>query len=140
LRHAGEAPALLGNVQWQKPDGTKETLAAGTPFTDTDLPGIYVATFGDKQRRFAVNLPPEESRTAPLSPDELARLGVPLQTPAQFSIAKAPEVQRHLQRAELENQQKVWRWLIVGVLAVMLGEIMLSGWLARRAKITEASA
>jgi hypothetical protein len=45
-----------------------------------------------------------------------------------------------LQRAELENQQKVWRWLIVGVLAVMLGEIMLSGWLARRAKITEASA
>jgi hypothetical protein len=104
------------------------------------LPGIYTAADGGKERHFAVNLPPDESRTAPLSPDELARLGVPLQTPAQFSIAKTQAVQRHLQRAELENQQKVWRWLIVGVLAVMLGEIMLSGWLARRAKITEASA
>jgi len=140
LQHAGEPPALLGNVQWQKPDGKKEALAAGIPFTDTDLPGIYIAADGVKERHFAVNLPPEESRTAPLSPDELARLGVPVQTLAQFSIAKTQGVQRHLQQAELENQQKVWRWLIVGVLAVMLGEIMLSGWLARRAKITEASA
>jgi hypothetical protein len=124
-------------VQWQKPDGKKESLAAGTPFAETDLPGIYTATFGDKRRQFAVNLPLDESRTAPMSPDELARLGVPLQTPAQFAITKTPEVQRHLQRAELENQQKIWRWLIVAVLAVILGEIILSGWLARRAKITE---
>jgi hypothetical protein len=126
-------------VQWQKPDGKKESLAAGTPFAETDLPGIYTATFGDKGRQFAVNLPLDESRTAPMSPDELARLGVPLQTPAQFAITKTPEVQRHLQRAELENQQKIWRWLIVGVLTLMLGEIILSGWLARRVKITEAS-
>ena len=62
---------------------------------------------------------------------------MPLQTPVQFPVAKTEAVQRHLQRAELENQQKVWRWLIVGVLAVMLGEIILSGWLARRVKITE---
>ena len=126
-------------VQWQKPDGKKESLAAGTPFAETDLPGIYTATFGDKRRQFAVNLPLDESRTAPLSPDELARLGVPLQTPAQFAITKTPEVPRHLQRAELENQQKIWRWLIVAVLAVMLGEIILSGWLARRTKITEVA-
>ena len=133
------SPATTGGaaVQWQKPDGKKETLAAGTAFNETDLPGIYTATFGDKPRRFAVNLPLDESRTAPLSPDELARLAVPLQTPVQFPAAKTEAVQRHLQRAELENQQKVWRWLIVGVLAVMLGEIILSGWLARRVKITE---
>jgi hypothetical protein len=126
-------------VEWQKPDGKKETLAAGTPFTETDLPGIYVATFGNKQRHFAVNLPLDESRTAPLPPDELARLGVPLQTPADFSIAKTQERQRHLQQAELENRQKLWRWLIVGVLAVTLGEIILSGWLARRVKTAEVS-
>jgi hypothetical protein len=47
-------------------------------------------------------------------------------------LAQAQQRQIHLQRAELENQQKVWRWLIVGVLVVMLGEIILSGWLARR--------
>ena len=131
---AGGAP-----VQWVKPDGTKTALAAGAPFSGTDVPGIYTAAFGDKQRQFAVNLPLDESRTAPMSPDELARLGVPLQTPSPLPAAQARAVQRHVQQAELENQQKVWRWLIVAVLAVMFGEIILSGWLARRELTTEAA-
>jgi Mg-chelatase subunit ChlD len=124
-------------VEWQKPDGKKETLAANAPFTETDLPGIYVATFGGKERRFAVNLPLDESRTAPLSPDELSRLGVPLQTTAELPAATAQLRLRHLQQAELENRQKLWRWLIVGVLAVTIGEIILSGWLARQVKTAE---
>jgi hypothetical protein len=136
---AGGTPALPGNVQWQKPDGKKETLAAGTSFTETDLPGIYTATYGSKERRFAVNLPLDESRTAPMSPDEFARLGVPLQTPVEFPIVKTQAQQHHLQQAELENRQKIWRWLIVGVLAVTLGEIILSGWLARRVKTAEVT-
>jgi Mg-chelatase subunit ChlD len=126
-------------VQWQKPDGKKESLAAGTAFAETDLPGIYTATFGDKRRQFAVNLPLDESRTAPMSPDELVRLGVPLQTPSLVPLATAQTAQLHLQRAELENRQKLWRWLIVGVLAVMFCEITLSGWLARREKIIEVT-
>jgi hypothetical protein len=134
------APALTGDkVQWQKPDGKTETLAASQPFTETDLPGIYVATFGGKERRLAVNLPLDESRTAPMSPDELARFGVPLQTTTEFPITQAAERQRHLQQAEIENRQKLWRWLIAGVLAVTFGEIMLSGWLARRVKTVEAA-
>jgi len=139
--HAGEPPALLSeNIQWQKPDGTKQSLAAGAPFNETDLPGIYVATFGGKAKHFAVNLSLDESRTAPLSPDELARLGVPLQTTAEVPVAIAQERQRNLQQAELENRQKLWRWLIAGVLAVTFGEIILGGWLARRGKINEVSA
>jgi hypothetical protein len=126
-------------LQWQKPDGEKESLAAGTAFAETDLPGIYTATFGDKRRQFAVNLPLDESRTAPMSPDEFARLGVPLQTPSLIPLAKIQEVQLHLQRAELEDRQKLWRWLIVGVLAVMFGEIILGGWLARREKTVEVT-
>ena len=128
------SPVVAGGaaVQWTKPDGTQTSLAAGTAFNETDAPGIYTATFGDKRRQFAVNLPLEESRTAPMSPDELSRLGVPLQMPSEIPQAQAQQRQIHLQRAELENQQKVWRWLIVGVLVVMLGEIILSGWLARR--------
>ena len=138
---AGGSPAILaGNVQWQKPDGKNESLAAGAPFIETDLPGIYVATYGGKERRFAVNLPLDESRTTPMSPDELARLGVPLQTAAEVPIARIHERQRHLQQAELENRQKLWRWLIVGVLAVTFGEIILGGWLARRVKTTGVEA
>ncbi len=122
--------------------GKRQLSLPARQFTETDLPGIYTAVFGGKERRFAVNLPLDESRTAPMSPDELARLGVPLQTPAEFSAAQtpSPERERHLQQAELENRQKLWRWLIVGVLAVTLGEIILTGWLARRVKTVEASA
>jgi hypothetical protein len=126
-------------VRWARPDGTGATLPAGEPFSQTDLPGIYTASFGDQERRFAVNLPLDESRTAPMSPDELSRLGVPLQTPSEVPIARARQIQVHLQNAELENRQKVWRWLIAGVLAVMFGEIILSGWLARRPITTGAS-
>ena len=131
-QHAGETPALLGNVQWQKPDGKKISLAAGAAFSETYLPGVYVATFGDKQRRFAVNIPLDESRTAPMSPDELARLGVPLQTPSQIPLAKMQEGQLHLQRAELENRQKLWRWLLAAAAVLLACESLISYALARR--------
>ncbi|HUC86520.1 MAG TPA: BatA domain-containing protein [Candidatus Acidoferrales bacterium] len=128
-----------GEVQWRRPDGKPETLAAGEPFSGTDLPGIYTASFAGTERRFAVNLPLAESRTAPMSPDDLARLGVPLGTGAEISPGQAAERQRRLLATELENRQKLWRWLVAGVLAVMLGEIILSGRLARRVKTMEAS-
>ena len=130
----------LPQVEWQKPDGKKISLAADAPFTETDLPGIYTATMAGKQRRYAVNLSIDESRTAALAPDELARLGVPLRLAPDISAARAQAIQHHLQQAELENRQKLWRWLIAGVLAVTLGEIMLGGWLARRVKTAEVVA
>jgi hypothetical protein len=124
---AGGAP-----VQWVKPDGSASTLAAGSAFGETDVPGVYTASFGGGRRQFAVNLPLDESRTAAMSPDDLARLGVPLRTPSELPAAELRQQQLHLQRSELENQQKLWRWLIVAVLAAMFAEIVLGGWLARR--------
>jgi hypothetical protein len=44
-----------------------------------------------------------------------------------------------LQDAELENRQKLWRWLIVAALAVTFGEIVLSGWLSRRVATAAAT-
>jgi hypothetical protein len=131
---------VVPTVEWQKPDGKKVTLSADAPFTDTDLPGIYTATIGGKQHRSAVNLSLDESRTAAIAPDELARLGVPLQLAPEISAAQLQVQQRHLQQAELENRQKLWRWLIAGVLAITLGEIMLGGWLARRVRTVEVAA
>jgi hypothetical protein len=136
---AGGTPAVPG-VEWQKPDGKKVTLSADAPFTDTDIPGIYTATVGGKAHHYAVNLSLDESRTAALAPDELARLGVPLQLTPEISAAQLQVQQRHLQQAELENRQKLWRWLIAGVLAITLGEIMLGGWLARRVRTVEVVA
>ena len=126
-------------LQWRKPDGKIVSLSAGKPFTETDRPGVYTVTAGAKLQRFAVNLPLDESRTSPLSPDDLARLGVPLRSTAGFSAAKSPGAQRRLLQGELENRQKLWRWLIVGLLAVALGEIALGGWLGRRVKTLEVT-
>ena len=129
-----------GEVQWTKPDGKTQTLPAIQAFNETDLPGIYRAAFGGKERRFAVNLPLDESRTAPMSTDELARLGVPLQTPNTVPVVQTAERQRHIQQAEMENRQKLWRWLVAGALAVTLVEVLLGGWMSRRVRTVEVAA
>lgn len=139
----GEAipsPVSSGDaLPWQKPDGKVIGLAAGAPFTQTDLPGIYAVKAGAKSWRFAVNVPPDESRTAPLSADDLARLGVPLQAPIGLAAAKLPEAKRLGQQEGLENRQKGWRWLILGVLAVAFVETVVAGSLARRVRPLEVT-
>ena len=127
------SPASSGEVvQWQKPDGRKIALAAGAAFVETDTPGIYEATWNERHRQFAINLPADESRTAPMPIDELARLGVPIGPTAEASPLPSAMQHRQMQRTELENQQKLWRWLLVAALTITLVEIVLSGWLARR--------
>ncbi|HET7625856.1 MAG TPA: BatA domain-containing protein [Verrucomicrobiae bacterium] len=135
------SPALAGNgsVEWRA-NGKTETLPAGAAFTKTETPGIYVATFGGSEQRFAVNLPLDESRVAPFSPDDLARLGVPLQSAPELSAAQIRERETRLQNADLENRQKLWRWLIAAALAITFGEILLSGRISRRAEKIEVAA
>ncbi len=134
------APAASGNpVQWSRPDGKFSTIPGGAAFQETDTPGIYTAKWAGQERLFAVNIPLEESRTAPISRDELARLGVPLGLDSAQAAAIAQVHQQHLQNAELENRQKLWRWLIVAALAVTFAEITLSGWLSRRVTTAEAT-
>ena len=135
-------PNATDSIDWTKPDGKKVRLAVGTPFNETDQPGIYTATYAGKQQTFAANLPANESRTAPLLPDELARLGVPLKTELTATTSPLANQERaiRLHQAELERRQKLWRWLIVGVLAVTFGEILLGGWMGRRVKTIAATA
>lgn len=134
------SPVTSGaTIQWQKPDGKTIALQAGTAFVETDVPGIYQATWEDRHRQFAVNLPVEESRIAPMPVDELARLGVPIGAVTEQSAAIAHVQMREMQRTELENHQKLWRWLLAAALGIALIEIVLSGWLARRATAPEAA-
>ena len=120
------------SLTWRKPNGKVVALGGSAAFTDTDLPGIYTATDGSKVRRFAVNVPLDESRTAALSADDLARLGVPLTSTVVAAAATSPSAQHQVQLEVLENRQKLWRWAIVGILAIALVEIGLAGWLSRR--------
>jgi hypothetical protein len=98
-----------------------QTLPAefGTP---RDAPGIYTAA--DSQ--FAMNLTPAESKTTPLPVDELEQLGVPVKLSTPKLAADQQRTAQRFQAAEAENQQKLWRWLILGALAFLVAETFLA--------------
>lgn len=113
-----------------KPDHREVSMVAGARFTDTDQPGIYAISPGTQ--RFVVNLSPDESRLAPLSTERLIALGVPLRT-AHETPAETARREGRAKAVEIENQQKLWRWLLVAALAVVLLETLFAGKLSRTA-------
>lgn len=134
-------PALLPEVAGansrivEKPDGKRAALPAGAKeFGDADQPGLYRVQIGDQAFRFAVNVAATESNTAPLDLEQLEQLGVPLGL--NVSRAKRAEQLRHERDIELESRQKVWRWLIVAALAVLILETWLAGRAARQIRQT----
>jgi len=113
------------------PDGSQQGLSPGeTNFSRTDVPGVYTLAADGVTKKFVVNLDPAESRTTPLSPDELERLGVPALQPVVGGEAEAERKVR-FQNSELENRQKLWRWFIAATLAALLFETWLAGRTAR---------
>ena len=133
---AGLMPAVTAStISVRKPDGTMVQLAAGeTRFSDADAPGIYSVATSQPPIRFAVNLDGAESRTAMLPGDELQRLGVPMKA-REVALSTQVEQKRRLHDAELEDRQKLWRWLTLTALVVLLGETFVAGWLTRRAPV-----
>ncbi len=133
VEQAVELPARrdpAGSVQ--TPDGATLQLAADAQsFDQTTLPGIYTLAMGDSSQRFAVNVPADESRTARMSADELGQRGVAPGQPVTRS--QMVDQLRQMRDVELESRQKLWQWLIVAALAVLIFETWLAGRLARLA-------
>lgn len=124
-RSAAERMAVL------KPDGTRVELPPeAAAFDGVDLPGLYRMQIGDQEHPFAANLSTAESDTAPLESAQLEQLGVRLTS----RLTRAEQVDRIRQQRdmELESRQKIWRWLIVATLAMVIVETWLAGWTARR--------
>lgn len=114
-----------------RPDGEKQTLGERKLLAGTELPGIYGVQDSGKNWRFAVNLPAEESRTAQMPLEELERLGIPVHSSNLVTPQQVQARQEKLKHAELENRQKIWRWLVVAALAVLLMETWLAARLTR---------
>jgi hypothetical protein len=113
-----------------KPDGTQAQLAQGEArFTQTAQPGIYQMT--QPPARFAVNLAPSESRTAPLAVEDLEHIGVPVQIPKETDMQSAKK-EAPVLSSELESRQKLWQWLLLATLAAVLAESWLAGRLSDR--------
>jgi hypothetical protein len=116
----------------RKPDGAQVQLESGeTRFAQTDQPGIYEVLTGQTPVKFAINLDAAECKTAPMPVDELERLGLPMKS-VEATPALMAAKQETLHNAELEARQKLWRWLIVVALALLLVETWLAGWITRR--------
>jgi len=117
------------------PDGKPIDLPkTAATFDHADRPGIYHLSENGRDTPLAVNVHPDESRTAPLAVEDLERWGAKVGKPESADEIAARD--RRLKSAELENRQKLWRWLILGVLGLLAVETALAGRLARRAAPT----
>lgn len=114
------------------PAGPTIPLAAGST-TTFDAPGIYTLNTAAGPFAIAVNLRPDESRTTPVSPADFAQWGAKLVDGRTEQVSS--DDRHQAQRAELENRQKLWRWLIVGALGFVAAETFLAGRLVRRAAV-----
>ncbi len=118
-------------VTVRKPDDSVVSLEARQPvFTQTDLPGVYRVRSSDGDTLFAVNVAPQESRTDPMPIEALENLGVVQSAsagPALAEMAGTPQVKRVNDLVRIEEQQKLWRWVLVLVLAILVVETWLAG-------------
>ncbi len=102
-----------------KPDGKVVSMAAGRTFFDeTDVPGVYEIETKAGPRSFVVNLDPSESKTSPLAVETLEQFGCRLVNPTRARVDR--ELLRQMQNTELESRQKLWRWLILAAIGVLI--------------------
>lgn len=132
------------------PGGDVVTPEAGAEqFIGTDVPGFYTVRSRDaldqeQTRVHAINLPPDESRIDPVDPVvALGEFGIPVETDVVSArvIGAGEEAlsetqRRRIESTEKEQNQKLWKWLLVAVLAILVIETWLAG--RRRRGETEA--
>jgi hypothetical protein len=120
----------------RKPDGTSASVASGAKnFADTEMPGVYTVSGVEPPYRFAVNIAGEESRTAPLAIEQLEQLGVPVKVQPVGTVEQIARREAQLKATELENHQKLWRWIIVATLIVLIAETWVAARLSRKAPV-----
>lgn len=120
-------PADLVNsrLTMSRPDGSTETLSDGSAtYENTDQPGIYTLNHATNSFRFAVNLKPEESRIDPITIDRFEQFGV--QVGRHSTQEEKQEAASQMRDRELEQTQKVWKWLVVFILCILGIETLLA--------------
>ncbi|HSV98775.1 MAG TPA: BatA domain-containing protein [Sedimentisphaerales bacterium] len=121
-----------------KPDGSTLDLDAdGQAFIATNLPGIYAVQSPTGSRNFAVNLAPAESRTEPMAVEDLETMGISLGSVSDVASTLGAQAMQHSSFAQMESQQKLWRWILVAALSMLLIETWLGGWLTRSGPTAE---
>lgn len=124
--------AAGAEVSLTKLDGSPvENASAGGAWV-LEEPGLYWLSEDGRRRQIAVALPLSESRLDPLELDRFAQYGVV--TGKSDSAKERQETARLSQVTELESRQKLWRWILIAVLGLLVLETLLA---ARRETIPE---
>jgi hypothetical protein len=143
-----QALSSAADMQIRKPDGTTLPLDKDQrTFAHADHPGIYTISDATPAANpqsairnpqfFAINLPAAESRTDPMPVEELEKLGVSISGlgfgMADLTRSANPQsaIRNPKSFAEMESRQKLWRWVLIATLIVLLAETWLGGWLTR---------
>lgn len=98
--------------------------------SEIDVPGIYQLSSPTQTSPLAFNLPLSESQTDVLDQELLEQEQVRLGTMA--TATEKVEKERQRRDKELENRQKLWRWMLIAALAVLFVETFLAGRFAQR--------
>jgi hypothetical protein len=108
-----------GSVKFVEDDATQTLGSPGihsfSSSTDSELPDVQIA----------VNVAPSESQTEVMPVDQISALGVSVGS--HNSTDEEIEQQRQLLDFELENRQKLWKWLVLGAIGLIIGESWLAG-------------
>lgn len=96
-------------------------------------PGLYQVlqdtadSASDRPRHLAVNVAPDESRTAPLSHEQLKATGLPLANDSSRAAHASAPQRRDLQTfRDQEAAQGLWRWILLTAVGGMLIESLVA--------------
>ena len=121
-------PVPNSDAKIMGPDGAPSSATVATP-------GVYTVTHEGEDLRFAVNVPVEESRLEPLLSETFTSMGITLSNSDEAVTPVSGAQKVHLESVELEEQQKLWKWMILAVVVILLVET----WVANRRGIPEAA-
>jgi len=137
--HPGTAVAALVGTDDKLPEvyrladgpaaGTDNSVGQLIEASTIDQPGVYQLVSEGRQQKFAVNVAESESQTDPIGADDLERIGVVVGK--SVAPEEAALAERQLRDVELESQQRLWRWLLIGVLGLLALETLVGGWIGK---------
>ena len=93
-------------------------------------PGLYRVQNEGTPSFFIAQIPSEEREDARTTPAELGGMGIPKKNSEEETRSQA-KVETRLKDQQIESQQQAWRWLLMGVIALVIVETFASGWLSR---------
>lgn len=94
-----------------------------------EKPGLYSVRGSKWSQQLAVQLPISESRLTPMDSSVLQQFG--LATEKLQTDQEIADRLRQMKIEELEQQQKIWKWILVTGLAILLVETFVAGWAAK---------